>query len=122
MGALSPILRIAKNERLHWWCPGCDEAHGIHYGTAGGPTWTWDGSVDKPTFSPSVLVQGSKFTEKGQADYDAWKAAGFPKHDDKFESIATVCHSFVKDGKMQFLGDCTHQLANQTVDIPVWPL
>ncbi len=27
-------------------------------------------------------------------------------------------HSFVVDGHIQFLGDCTHELAGQTVDIP----
>jgi len=27
----------------------------------------------------------------------------------------------VVDGRMQFLGDCTHALAGQTVDIPPWP-
>jgi hypothetical protein len=29
-----------------------------------------------------------------------------------------VCHSFVTDGKIQFLGDCTHALAGQTVELP----
>ena len=32
-----------------------------------------------------------------------------------------VCHSFVTDGRIQFLGDCTHKLAGQTVNIPEWP-
>ena len=32
----------------------------------------------------------------------------------------TVCHSFVSDGQWQFLGDCTHALAGQTV--PVVPI
>jgi hypothetical protein len=32
-----------------------------------------------------------------------------------------VCHSFVTDGRIQFLNDCTHPLAGQTVDIPEWP-
>ncbi|MHC8396108.1 hypothetical protein ACYZT8_21075 [Pseudomonas sp. LB3P93] len=31
-----------------------------------------------------------------------------------------VCHSFVIDGCIQFLGDCTHELASQTVDLPEW--
>jgi hypothetical protein len=31
-----------------------------------------------------------------------------------------VCHSFVTDGKIQFLSDCTHSLANTTVEIPPW--
>ncbi len=31
-----------------------------------------------------------------------------------------ICHSFVTDGRIQFLSDCTHPLAGQTVDIPEW--
>jgi hypothetical protein len=27
---------------------------------------------------------------------------------------------FVTDGRIQFLGDCTHALAGQTVDLPDW--
>ena len=29
-----------------------------------------------------------------------------------------TCHSFVTDGRIQFLADCTHPLAGQTVDLP----
>lgn len=32
----------------------------------------------------------------------------------------TICHSYVRNGQMQFLGDCDHALAGQTVDIPDW--
>ena len=35
--------------------------------------------------------------------------------------FSSVCHSFVTDGLIQFLGDCTHALAGQTVDMPPWP-
>jgi len=28
-----------------------------------------------------------------------------------------ICHSFITDGKIQFLSDCTHHLAGQTVDL-----
>jgi hypothetical protein len=28
-----------------------------------------------------------------------------------------VCHSFVTDGKIQYLSDCTHAMAGQTVDL-----
>jgi hypothetical protein len=31
-----------------------------------------------------------------------------------------VCHSFVIDGRIQFLSDSTHVLAGQTVDLPKW--
>jgi hypothetical protein len=30
------------------------------------------------------------------------------------------CHSFVKDGWIQFLGDCYHELKGLTVEIPDW--
>jgi hypothetical protein len=36
------------------------------------------------------------------------------------ESITDTprCHSFVVEGQMQFLSDCTHEMAGQIVPIP----
>ena len=65
--------------------------HGHHVSV---PMWTWNGSLTLPTFTPSLLVNA---------------------HDPAFR-----CHSFVKDGRIQFLGDCHHSLAGQTVDLPDW--
>lgn len=104
MGLLSPIMRDAAGNRLTWWCPGCDGPHQIAHGAGNGPRWGWNGSVEKPTFTPSVLVR-----------YDGPDA-------DKEDGQPSVCHSFVVDGSMQFLGDCTHKLAGQTVPIPAWPV
>ncbi len=73
-------------------CPGCGNAHGVT------DSWKFNGNQDRPTFSPSVLVRGVK------------DAASDP--------TPTVCHSFVRDGQIQFLGDCTHSLAGKTVDLP----
>ncbi len=33
-----------------------------------------------------------------------------------------TCHSFVKEGKIQFLNDCWHALNGQTVDLPDYPI
>lgn len=64
--------------------------------------WTFNGDYERPTFKPSILVKGT--------DWDG-KVPG--------QGITrTVCHSFVTDGRIQFLGDCTHSLAGQTVDLP----
>lgn len=52
-------------------------------------TWQITGDSDNPTFSPSVLVGG-----------------------------ILRCHSFVRDGNIEFLSDCDHKLAGQTVPIP----
>lgn len=121
MGLLSQILRSASDNRLTWWCTGCDGPHQIAHGSGNGPRWSWNGDLEKPTFTPSVLVSGHGLTPKGQAEADAWFEAHCPKPAPKFDSAPTVCHSFVVDGQMQFLSDCTHKLAGQTVPIPVWP-
>ncbi len=77
--------------------------------------------MDAPTFNPSLLVRGTKLTRKGEADYEAWMAAGCPKPaPERLESVPTVCHSFVTNGRIQFLGDCTHELAGKTIEIPEW--
>lgn len=102
MGLLSPILRNGADGRLTWWCPGCDGAHQIATGEGPGPRWGWNGNADRPTFTPSVLVR----YEGADAGRDGAPPA--------------VCHSFVVDGQMQMLADCTHALAGQTVPIPPW--
>lgn len=127
MGLLSSILRNGTDGRLTWWCPGCNSAHQIATGEGTGPRWGWNGSIEKPTFTPSVLVRGHDFTPKGRADYEAWLSfpeGERPQHPPgfKYDGIDTVCHSFVVDGQMQMLSDCTHHLAGQTVPIPPWPI
>jgi hypothetical protein len=67
------------------------------------PRWTYNGNPDAPTFSPSILVTYS--------GVDTGEDGCPPER----------CHSFVRDGMIQFLGDCTHDLKNQTVPIPDWP-
>ena len=105
-----------------WWCPGCRRAHSIQHGDGPGPRWQWNGSAERPTFTPSVLVRGIR------EDMDAATQAAYDElgthelrgalDDPRFSS---VCHSFVVDGQMQMLSDCTHALASQTVPIPPWP-
>lgn len=118
MGALSSKLRNAEGGRLTWWCPGCDGAHQIQHGEGPGPRWDWNGDTERPTFTPSVLVEGVGLTPAGQAQADAWFAAGCPQPAPTLENAKTVCHCFVTDGQIQFLGDCTHALAGQTVPMP----
>lgn len=77
-------------------CPGCGFAHVLNVAAPERPKWTWNGSLALPTLSPSLLV--------------TWPRVG---------TVADGrCHSFVRDGRIQFLSDCTHALAGQTVDLP----
>lgn len=92
------ILWTVSNEPnlLLFWCPGCTRMHPVWVGPprngSGYPVWTWNRSMEKPTFTPSLLVYESKYDPR--------------------------CHSFITDGRIQFLDDCTHALKGQTVDIP----
>lgn len=99
----------APGRRVHFRCPGCDDVHGVTVDWDNG--WGFNHNLDRPTFTPSVLVRGVQ-----------WAAdEGFHKPNHKVapgEQI--ICHSFVTDGRIQFLGDCTHVLAGQTVDLPEW--
>lgn len=107
--------RIAGTEtdrRLVFWCPGCDEAHAPRVGGAG--AWTWNNDRDRPTLAPSILVTG--FVPLTDAEADR-VMAGQP-----VPRRPRVCHSFVRDGRIEFLGDCTHSLAGQVIELPEWPL
>lgn len=119
MRAFGPHLKIDESGRVRFMCPGCNRQHLIMVGNGVGPRWDFNNHPDAPTFSPSVLVQTRDWTEKGRADFEAWKAAGYPPESNKeFESQDLVCHSFITDGEIRFLGDCTHSLAGQTVALP----
>lgn len=103
-----------------WRCPGCNSSHHIATGHGPGPRWDWNGNAERPTFTPSVLVTGRDFTEAGEAAFEDWHDAGCPQPWPEFESQDVCCHSFVVEGQMQFLSDCTHALAGKTVNIPDW--
>ena len=75
-------------------CPGCGYSHPFETEVPNGGGWTWNGSYEKPTFTPSLVCQ---------------------PNDPDFR-----CHLFVTDGNIQFLSDCHHTLAGQTVEIPNW--
>jgi hypothetical protein len=81
--------------RVAFYCPGCECGHQIP--VTGVRAWSWNGSMEKPTLKPSILVNRGSVNPK-----------------------VPQCHSYVTDGRIQFLGDCTHSLAGQTVDLPDW--
>ena len=81
--------------RVAFHCPGCEYGHQIP--VTGRRAWQWNGLFDKPTLTPSILVnRGSSNPE------------------------VPTCHSYVTDGRIQFLADCTHKLAGKTVELPDW--
>lgn len=91
---------------LAHWCPACKTLHefAVHSAFRNGARWTHTGGYDAPTFSPSMNIRTCQFPA-------ASKRAG----------QTLVCHYFVKAGRIEYLSDCTHELAGQTVDLPDLP-
>lgn len=90
---LSPVLM--ESEGVYYIvCPGCrGMGHMLNTVQNGGPCWTFSGNIEKPSFSPSLVVH-----------------LGDGK----------ICHSFIKDGQIQYLNDCYHDMAGTTVDLLSW--
>jgi hypothetical protein len=117
MSALSRILRGGEDNGLLFWCPGCKTTHRIQHGSGEGPRWGWNGDVNKPTFTPSVLVRMGHYAYSEPRD-SCWCTYNKEHPDKPSPFTCQTCHSFVTDGRIQFLSDCTHALAGQTVDLP----
>lgn len=80
---------------LYFYCPGCKCDHGVWVNphNNGGAKWEWKGGMDKPIFTPSLLINS--------------RYAGTDK----------ICHIFVTDGIIHYLSDCTHELAGQNIEM-----
>lgn len=85
-------FRILSDGMLLFWCKGCKRHHGVYVIRDRPVHWDFNGDYDKPTFNPSILVT-------------------IPN--------VGICHSFIKEGKIQYLSDCYHELAGQTVNLDV---
>ena len=92
------ICETLSGGQYHWsfFCPGCNDPHTIN------DTWAFDGNYDKPTFKPSIKTW-----------HDGNPAEGIP---------AYCCHSYIKEGRIEFLSDCTHESAGLTLDLPAYPV
>lgn len=77
-------------------CLGCDRSHPYRVRSSDPkrPVWSFNGDVEKPSFSPSLLVHGSAETPR--------------------------CHLFVTDGQIRYCSDSEHDLAGQVVALPDW--
>lgn len=96
-------------------CPGCNHLHRFILsnddGTIpSGPVWEWDGDLEQPTFSPSLLCIGVTFYT-AERDPDGHRVVAGSGN----------CHSFVRAGRWEFLSDSGHHLAGQTVDLVPLP-
>lgn len=104
------------NTGYSFMCPGCKHAHAIYTNWDGKPRWTFNGDTEKPTFSPSLLIRWDAHEPPVTPEnHEEYKRNPWPQ-----QKIPKVCHSFIRDGMIQFLNDCTHDLAGKIVPIPAW--
>lgn len=102
-----------RYQALMFVCPGCAELGGVgntglHMlpvnSTEKSPSWDWDGNIESPTLSPSILTRTAPYVD------------GVP---------TGVCHSFLRNGVFEFLDDCTHSMAGKSipmVELPEWDM
>lgn len=91
-------VALATDGVLMFWCPGCDGAHGVETQYSKDLGWEWNDSYEAPTITPSIVIG----------------------HQDRDGNRVVECHSWVRDGRIEFLSDSAHKLAGQTVDLPEW--
>jgi hypothetical protein len=94
------------------WCQGCKHAHvfptdkkyyegsSIYGPDHKKPIWSFSGTLDKPTFTPSLRC--------------------YYTHPETKQEI-TTCHSIVTDGRIQFCADCQHELKGQILPLEDFP-
>lgn len=83
-------------------CPACEADDGgsghlfaVKMGD-GSPGWSFDGNFERPTFAPSMLARSLIGSHRRELR----------------------CHSFVRNGNIEYLGDCTHAMKGQTIPLP----
>jgi len=115
---MSRRVKETSDGKLSFLCPGCDVRHTVAVKSSSGPQWTWNKDISKPTLSPSVLVRSGHYIPGHTGGCWCTYLAEHPEEDPADLFQCGVCHSFVVDGNIQFLNDCTHALAGQTVPLP----
>jgi hypothetical protein len=112
MAQLSPKLRSIGGDGyrgIMHWCPACSEGHVFYIqNPKGRPVWVWNGSIDRPTCTPSMRIF--------MTDDEDENGKPLPKPVER-----TICHYFLTDGQIAYCGDSAHPLAGATVPLPDIP-
>lgn len=102
-------LRIIEGGKLGFYCPACKTYHEVNH------TWSFNGNYEAPTFSPSVRVTSGHYNKRGIGA--CWCTFNKEHPESPAPFTCSLCHLFVTDGKIQYLDDCSHELAGQTVEM-----
>ena len=161
----NPVARIIEyvgsrpGRQVITWCPGCEAMHPFTIEAPPGPegdrlnsgiTWEWDGNLERPTFSPSLLCKPSVHLCEGEHEVNVCEGGdcgqtvhslgayidgkivmkNLPEDAERIrlhvgpcprDPAWGPCHSFLRGGRWQFLSDSAHKLAGKTVDMVPLP-
>ena len=102
----------SRHEQIHgrhepdFYCDGCKSGHTIEVESPSA-RWQWNGDRVKPTISPSILCWLEHRPDEDE--------------EEKKYVDSRRCHSFVREGMIEFLSDCGHELAGKTVPLHPFP-
>jgi hypothetical protein len=104
-----------------FFCVGCNLEHAVNIDVTKNPKWVFNFNLNTPTLKPSVDIKSCNpdLSPELEEEYD--RISVLPNgrnlvlNDPRFR---TVCHSFIENGKIRYLPDCTHSYAGQTVELP----
>lgn len=88
------VQEITHNDKIvgyYFDCPGCDHAHIFYTGNTTGPNWKFNGDVNNPTFTPSLMNDKDRPERR--------------------------CHLIMTDGKINYCNDCYHDLSGKTIEM-----
>lgn len=96
MAKIKKIDNVYQGEKIYhdqyeYMCLGCGYTHVFALKEDGGHH-NFNMDLNKPTVTPSLLQN--------------------------FGGDSKLCHSFITNGNIQYLSDCQHKLAGQTIELP----
>lgn len=112
---LRPVQKAPDGDGPEYlfFCPACGNCHGVWTGPRdeGKPVWTFNGNMERPTFSPSLKITEGRWTPPVTPEnLEEFKKNPWPQ-----EKVEYICHLNVTDGQLVYHGDSTHALAGKTI-------
>jgi hypothetical protein len=91
MAKIKEVELWEGRRQFHYFCKGCNEIHAFSLKSEEG-NHTFNMDLNNPTVNPSLLQN--------------------------FGGQSKICHSYIRNGEIQYLGDCQHELAGKTIQLP----
>lgn len=102
-----------KGSQIFFWCQGCNQHHCIN------KSWGYNEDPINPTFSNSILCKNGHFGNNHKEGDNCWCNfhERYPESLHPVPYACGICHSFIRNGNIEFLDDCTHALAGTTLPL-----